>query len=99
MTRSNPVQVILKSEQYKNIPEKMGGGSNTDFYADRDEDFKRHKNKLISEADHVQEQLMSSGYSVGLVKVELNSQALAKSHRPVISLFPSDKAPNNGGFV
>ncbi|WP_205952526.1 S8 family peptidase [Pantoea stewartii] len=98
MKRNNPIQVILKSEQYKNTPKIRGGGNHTDFYAERDEAFTKHKNSLLSEVNAVRGQLSQSGFNIGLVKVELNPQALAKSHRPVDCLFPTEKAPVVGSL-
>lgn len=98
MKRNNPVQVILNSEQFKSTPQPRVGGSNTDFYADRDDAFKKHKKNLLDEVGNVRNQLYRSGYDLGLVKVELNPQALAKSHRPVDSLFPGSKAPVVGAL-
>ncbi|MEI9534271.1 MULTISPECIES: S8 family peptidase [Morganellaceae] len=98
MKRNNPVQVILKSEQFKRIPQLRAGGNNTDFYANRDEAFKKHKRKLLDEVLNVRSQLNQSRQGLGLVKVELNPQALAKSHRPVDSLFPTSKAPVVGAL-
>ena len=87
--RNNPIQVILKSGQYKYTPKPKVGGGNTDFYADRDDAFIKHKRDLLDEVNAVRGQLHHSGFGLGLVKVELNPQALAKSHRPVDCLFPS----------
>ncbi|QZQ51153.1 S8 family peptidase [Erwinia persicina] len=98
MKRNNPVQVILNSEQYKNTPQRRAMGNNTDFYADRDDAFKKHKRNLLDEVGNVRSQLNRSGHDLGLVKVELNPQALAKSHRPVDSLFPGSKAPVVGAL-
>ncbi|UMB77401.1 S8 family peptidase [Dickeya fangzhongdai] len=98
MKKNNPIQVILNSEQYKSIPEKNNIGSNTDFYADRDDAFVRHKKNLLNEIEYVRSQLHQSGSRIGLVKIELNPQALAKSHRPVNSLFPSDRSPIVGAL-
>ncbi|OIX90655.1 S8 family peptidase [Pantoea sp. Ae16] len=98
MKRNNPVQVILNSEQFKSTPQPRVGGSNTDFYADRDDAFKKHKKNLLDEVGNVRSQLNRSGHNLGLVKVELNPQALAKSHRPVDSLFPASKAPVVGAL-
>lgn len=98
MKRNNPIQVILNSDRFKSIPEPNKGGRNTDFYADRDEAFIRHKHDLLNEVSHVKNQLQQSGFRLGLVKVELNPQALAKSHRPDGSLFPADKSPVVGSL-
>ncbi|HHQ6537693.1 TPA: S8 family peptidase [Serratia fonticola] len=98
MKRNNPIQVILKSGQYKYTPKPKAGGGNTDFYADRDDAFVKHKRDLLNEVNAVRGQLHQSGCALGLVKVELNPQALAKSHRPVDCLFPSDKSPLVGAL-
>ncbi|MDY0917612.1 S8 family peptidase [Pseudomonas viridiflava] len=91
---NNPVQVVLKTEQYMKLPEGGGGGSAKDFYEDRDEEFKRHKQQLLKQVESIRTVLSRTGTpQVGYVKVKLQSNALAKSHRPMDSLFKPKSLP------
>lgn len=92
------MQVVLNTQDYIHRPEIQGGGSNEDFYGGRDIAFIEHKKLLLKQIDSTKEIISSSVGSCGIVKVELNSLALAKSHRPVRSLFPPGKSPQIGGL-
>ena len=43
----NPVQVVLNTEQYMKRPEGGGGGSAKDFFEGRDNEFVKHREKLL----------------------------------------------------
>lgn len=91
---NNPVQVVLQTDQYMKQPEGGGGGGAKDFYEGRDEEFKRHKQQLLKQVDSIRTTLSrTSGRKVGYVKVRLQSNALAKSHRPVDALFKPRSLP------
>jgi subtilisin family serine protease len=91
---NNPVQVVLQTDQYMKLPEGGGGGGAKDFYEDRDEEFKRHKQQLLKQVESIRSVLSrTSTQQVGYVKVRLQSNALAKSHRPVDALFKSKSLP------
>lgn len=91
---NNPVQVVLQTDQYMKLPEGGGGGGAKDFYEERDEEFKRHKQKLLKQVDSIHTVLSRAGsQQVGYVKVRLQSNALAKSHRPVDALFKQKSLP------
>lgn len=91
---NNPVQVVLQTDQYMKLPEGGGGGGAKDFYEDRDEEFKRHKQQLLKQVESIRTVLSKTGnQQVGYVKVRLQSNALAKSHRPVDALFKPKSAP------
>lgn len=70
-------------------PEGGGGGGSKDFFSDRNEEFKRHKSKLLKEVEAARAKLSEHPQtgSVGFVKVQLQSAALAKSHRPMDAIF------------
>ena len=40
--KHNPIQIILNSGDYLNVPEVNAGGSNKDFFANRDTLFRLH---------------------------------------------------------
>ncbi|WP_339430485.1 S8 family peptidase [Pseudomonas sp. EA_65y_Pfl2_P78] len=91
---NNPVQVVLQTDQYMKLPEGGGGGGAKDFYEDRDEEFKRHKQQLLKQVESIRTVLSRAGdHQVGYVKVRLQSNALAKSHRPVDALFKPKSLP------
>ncbi|WP_323969238.1 S8 family peptidase [Aeromonas veronii] len=91
---NNPVQVVLQTDQYMKLPEGGGGGGAKDFYEDRDEEFKRHKQQLLKQVESIRTVLSRTGSrQVGYVKVRLQSNALAKSHRPVDALFKPKSLP------
>ncbi|MBX9756408.1 MAG: hypothetical protein K2X80_16740, partial [Pseudomonadaceae bacterium] len=91
---NNPVQVVLQTDQYMKQPEGGGGGGAKDFYEGRDEEFKRHKQQLLKQVDSIRTALSrTAGRKVGYVKVRLQSNALAKSHRPVDALFKPKNLP------
>lgn len=91
---NNPVQVVLKTDQYMKLPEGGGGGGAKDFYEGRDEEFKRHKQQLLKQVESIRTVLSRAGdRQVGYVKVRLQSNALAKSHRPVDALFKPKSLP------
>lgn len=91
---NNPVQVVLQTDQYMKLPEGGGGGGAKDFYEDRDEEFKRHKQQLLKQVESIRTVLSRTGdHQVGYVKVRLQSNALAKSHRPVDALFKPKSLP------
>ncbi|ELY4323111.1 S8 family peptidase [Cronobacter turicensis] len=93
MSNNNPVQIILDTNQYIKIPVREPNGSKTDFFAGRDELYKEHKRVLLGQISNVKKQLHQTGYAIGVLMVELNREALAKSHRPVKSLLPLNKSP------
>lgn len=91
---NNPVQVVLQTDQYMKLPEGGGGGGAKDFYEDRDEEFKRHKHQLLKQVESIRTLLSrTDARQVGYVKVRLQSNALAKSHRPVDALFKPKNLP------
>lgn len=95
--KENPLQVISNTRQYMYVPQPTPGGGLEDFYGGRDDEFIEHKKKLRRQVGHVQAYLERAERKVAVVKVELNPSALAKSHRPMNSLFVSSKSPHIGG--
>ncbi len=91
---NNPVQVVLQTDQYMKLPEGGGGGGAKDFFQGRDDEFVRHKERLLKQVDSIRATLSQSGArQVGYVKVRLQSTALAKSHRPMEALFKPKSLP------
>lgn len=95
---ASPIQIVLNTENFQEAREAAGGGGRKDFFADRDRDFGLHKAALMSQIDTISDVLSAQSQGpVGYVKVILKREAWAKSHRPVATLFRSDRAPVVGG--
>lgn len=88
---NNPVQIVLNSQKYVQRVIPTPGGKNTDFYAGRDEDFIAHKSRITGQIENLIETANFKDSPLVYAYVELQEAAWAKSHRPVRSLFPSDK--------
>src|SRR6266403_5107158 len=84
----HPVQIVLNTKDYFEVPDSGGGGHPKDFFGGRDKDFADHKARLLKQVSSISAVLRQSNLTSGFVKVELRKEALAKSHRPVHSLFP-----------
>jgi len=93
--KNNPVQIVLKTDQYMKLPEGGGGGGTKDFFEGRDNDFAKHKQHLLKQVDSIRSTLAASATNqqIGFVKVRLQSTALAKSHRPMEVLFKPKSLP------
>ena len=93
-----PVQVILNPETFVRLPKKLPVGGKKDFFGGRNEQFEIHRNGLIDQIQSIASHLGNNPYgSVGIVKVKMRSEALAKSHRPHTSLFTRALTPIVGG--
>ena len=91
---NNPVQVILNESDYIVPPEPGKGGPPHDFFAGRDADFVKHRNKLAGSMRELAAQLAAkSTGSAGYIRVKLRDRAVAKTHRPIHALLTSDKFP------
>ncbi|MDP1830684.1 MAG: S8 family peptidase [Geothrix sp.] len=94
-----PIQVVLNTDSFRVVRERPPGGSNKDFFAGHDEAFVAHKQRLLDQINGAVAGLSSqSGTQVGVVKVVLRSEGIAKSHRPVRALFRLEKTPILGGI-
>lgn len=95
---ASPIQIILNPDNYEEAREAGGGGGKKDFFAHRDAEFAAHRNALISQIKTISGVLSAQSQGdVGFVKVILRREAWAKSHRPVASLFRSNRTPVVGG--
>jgi hypothetical protein len=83
-----PIQVFMGTRQFieREEPEPFGGGAK-DFFTGDDAGFARHKERLRGRIRAVAGGLRRAGEPMGFVKVVQREQALAKSHRPLRSLF------------
>lgn len=91
---NNPVQIVVNDSDYVVPPEPKSGGPPYDFFAGKDSDFIKHKEKIAANIQNVAAQLTAkpSG-GVGYVRVRLRDRALAKTHRPVRALFTPERFP------
>lgn len=94
-----PIQVVLNTDAFKIIKTRPPGGHNKDFYAGHDDLFASHKQRLLDQVYGAMAGLTARGASpVGVAKVILRSDGIAKSHRPIQSLFRLDRTPILGGI-
>lgn len=96
---NSPVQVVLNAQDYVRVADVNPGGSNKDFYADRDQAFVQHRDRLRQQVLELERTQASLGKSEVLYAyVALQADAWAKSHRPVSKIFPRrHTGPSYGG--
>ncbi len=94
---SNPVQIILNSDNFLQAKEPVRGGSNKDFFAGSDEEFVAHREFLSDAVGSAQEVLTKSNKEYEFAVITMRQQAWAKSHRPHKSLFIPARATVVGG--
>lgn len=95
---NNPIQIVLNTENYISFVDNPPGKNYKDFFVDRDVEFAAHKQKLLSQLNVVKKALHTTRNSpVDYVKVVLQSEAWAKSHRPIGKIFNPQKTPCVGG--
>jgi hypothetical protein len=90
---NNPVQVVLNTKDFFLAPDARRMSRGKDFFANRDQDFVDHRDKLLRQVASIGAVLERSNISSGIVKVTLQHEALAKSHRPQRALFPPARRP------
>jgi len=85
---TRPIQVFLDTKRFIEIeePQPFGGGSK-DFFAGNDRGFVEHKKRITSRVTSVADGMRRTGQPAGFIKVRQREEALAKSHRPLGSLF------------
>jgi hypothetical protein len=94
---ASPIQIVLNPENCEEARD-AGGGGHKDFFAHRDAEFRIHQASLIAQPNTIAGVLSAQSQGdVGFVKVIVRRAAWAKSHRPVIALFRSDRTPVVGG--
>ncbi len=91
---NNPVQIILNDRDFHRAPEPGQPPRNKDFFEAADEAFKRHKQALIAAAEVAADEIRHSPHGpAAYLKVQMRTEALAKSYRPVGYLFIADQFP------
>ncbi len=95
---NNPVQIVLNSQNYIRRSDVNPGGSIKDFYQGRNQEFVTHRDQLASQMSDIGHSLTNIlPNEIFYAQVELQSDAWAKSHRPVTRVFPSQKYASFSG--
>lgn len=83
-----PIQVFLDTKRFIGAeePQPFGGGSK-DFFKGNNRGFEQHKVQMKSRVQSVAEGMRRSKQPSGFIKVQQREEAMAKSHRPLGSLF------------
>jgi hypothetical protein len=91
---NNPVQIILNDQDFHQAPDPGTPPRNKDFFDGRDAAFAGHKAKLLAAIDAITGEIKASPYGpAAYLKVQMRSEALAKSYRPVGWVFKPDQFP------
>jgi hypothetical protein len=91
---NNPVQIILNDRDFHQAPEPGQPPRNKDFFDGADYAFAMHKQSLLAAIDAIISEIRRSPYGpAAYLKVQMRSEALAKSYRPVGWLFKRDQFP------
>ncbi|KAB1590322.1 S8 family peptidase [Burkholderia cepacia] len=94
----NPVQIVLNAQDYVRKADINPGGSIKDFYAGRNADFVEHRNALHAQVLGLRDAVQNiAPEEVFYAQVELQSDAWAKSHRPIKKVFPPGQQVYVGG--
>ena len=91
---NNPVQIILNTQNYVNTESKPAGGSNTDFFKGRDDEFVAHKEQLDYSLANILDSSSFENENLVYANVTLQEDGWAKSHRPVTKLFTEKNSIN-----
>ncbi len=92
-----PIQVVLNVRNFQGERIRQPGSKAKEFFDGNNAGFVKHREKVQQELTLVQQSLVASRAGpVGFVRVRMKEDALAKSHRPVRSLFPASAAPTVG---
>ena len=91
---NNPVQIILNDQDFHQAPDPGQPPRNKDFFDKADQAFAQHKKAVLASIDAIMAALRVSPYGpLAYLKVQMRSEALAKSYRPVWWLFKPDQFP------
>ena len=93
-----PVQVMLQTDQFIQLNDRIFGGSHKDFFANNDAGFEQHKLRLRKDIRNVAEKMIADDQPSNFLVVQMREKALAKSYRPISALFtPSNNFALVGG--
>lgn len=90
-----PIQVVLNPQAFREARRAtQGGGAGKDFYRDRDDAFVEHQISLLDALRGILKR--SASRDRVNVAIQMRPDALAKSHRPLRSLFTPRRATHVG---
>lgn len=83
-----PIQVFLDTKRFIELeePQQFGGGSK-DFFEGNNRGFAEHKAMMTRRVTGLAESLRRTKQPGGFIRVQQREEALAKSHRPLGTLF------------
>jgi hypothetical protein len=85
----NPIQIVLNAQDYVRRSDINPGGQNKDFFEGRNAAFAQHRSQIAGNLTEIKKTFTyRSNDEVIYAKVELQTAAWAKSHRPIQKLFP-----------
>lgn len=94
----NPVQIVLNAQDYVRKADVNPGGTVIDFYKGRNADFVAHRNALEAQVLGLRDAFQGAlPNDVFYAFVELQTDAWAKSHRPIKKVFPPGQQVYVGG--
>lgn len=94
---NGPIEIVLDVRRFQDVRVRNPGGGAKEFFDGDDAGFVAHRGRIQQSLTSVAQKLKaSSAGHVGFVRVRMREQALAKSHRPVSSLFQPTFAPTIG---
>ena len=91
---NNPVQIILNDRDFHQAPESGQPPRNKDFFDGADAAFKRHKAALLTSLKQAKTEIAEQEFGpAAYLKVQMRTEALAKSYRPISYLFKPAQFP------
>lgn len=91
---NNPVQIILNHEDFLRAPEPGRAGPEKDFFDGEDKAFAVHQAALLAAIDAIVAEIKAAPYGpAAYLRVQMRTEALAKSYRPNRHLFTDDIFP------
>lgn len=93
-----PIQFFLDTRKHIGTIPTKGGGGGKDFFHGRNDEFANHKQSVCASLASIAEEYLERRLLMGFLKVQVQEEALAKSHRPTWSVFtPGSGFPVVGG--
>jgi len=91
---NNPVQIVLNDKDFHALPDPGQPPRPKDFFDGADQAFVTHRDGLAQDVERIITEVERSSFGPATyVKVQMRTEALAKSYRPVHVLFQPDRFP------
>ena len=85
-----PIQVVTNASEYVEVEVRPHGGKKKDYYAGRDEVFKKHRTEFTEQLDILSSAQRQNPYTkIAYAKVVLETKAIAKSNHPTEKIISS----------